>query len=142
MIRRPPRSIRTDTLFPYTTLFRSQGLAARIGRGRAEARQPGRAAHRPGAYDRRARRGAEGAARRHRRAHAGDADAERRAAHRHAARLGSGPTNCTFEVCSDFVQFEEARRRNMSIFSDLQTTPWTKSVKSRRDAEKIGRAHV
>src|SRR3546814_18847130 len=23
MIRRPPRSIRTDTLFPYTTLFRS-----------------------------------------------------------------------------------------------------------------------
>src|SRR3546814_19122722 len=31
MIRRPPRSTRTDTLFPYTTLFRSerlQGLAA------------------------------------------------------------------------------------------------------------------
>src|SRR3546814_8479756 len=24
MIRRPPRSTRTDTLFPYTTLFRSQ----------------------------------------------------------------------------------------------------------------------
>src|SRR3546814_1374989 len=29
MIRRPPRSTRTDTLFPYTTLFRS--LAARAG---------------------------------------------------------------------------------------------------------------
>src|SRR3546814_3997888 len=31
MIRRPPRSTRTDTLFPYTTLFRSavgSGLAA------------------------------------------------------------------------------------------------------------------
>src|SRR3546814_5523480 len=27
MIRRPPRSTRTDTLFPYTTLFRS-GMAA------------------------------------------------------------------------------------------------------------------
>src|SRR3546814_4933603 len=27
MIRRPPRSTRTDTLFPYTTLFRSQGGA-------------------------------------------------------------------------------------------------------------------
>src|SRR3546814_17049446 len=27
MIRRPPRSTRTDTLFPYTTLFRSQGPA-------------------------------------------------------------------------------------------------------------------
>src|SRR3546814_11771606 len=26
MIRRPPRSTRTDTLFPYTTLFRSQAL--------------------------------------------------------------------------------------------------------------------
>src|SRR3546814_8695035 len=25
MIRRPPRSTRTDTLFPYTTLFRSVG---------------------------------------------------------------------------------------------------------------------
>src|SRR3546814_1555899 len=27
MIRRPPRSTRTDTLFPYTTLFRSAQLA-------------------------------------------------------------------------------------------------------------------
>src|SRR3546814_17486954 len=27
MIRRPPRSTRTDTLFPYTTLFRSYFLA-------------------------------------------------------------------------------------------------------------------
>src|SRR3546814_12480194 len=26
MIRRPPRSTRTDTLFPYTTLFRSIGI--------------------------------------------------------------------------------------------------------------------
>src|SRR3546814_2165608 len=26
MIRRPPRSTRTDTLFPYTTLFRSQAF--------------------------------------------------------------------------------------------------------------------
>src|SRR3546814_3344597 len=29
MIRRPPRSTRTDTLFPYTTLFRSPDLRAR-----------------------------------------------------------------------------------------------------------------
>src|SRR3546814_5694279 len=27
MIRRPPRSTRTDTLFPYTTLFRSSAIA-------------------------------------------------------------------------------------------------------------------
>src|SRR3546814_15394142 len=32
MIRRPPRSTRTDTLFPYTTLFRS--FATRVGRAR------------------------------------------------------------------------------------------------------------
>src|SRR3546814_15027912 len=39
MIRLPPRSTRTDTLFPYTTLFRSGGCAAldraRQDRGRA-----------------------------------------------------------------------------------------------------------
>src|SRR3546814_13570563 len=29
MIRRPPRSTRTDTLFPYTTLFRSDRLQPR-----------------------------------------------------------------------------------------------------------------
>src|SRR3546814_19405189 len=40
MIQRPPRSTRTDTLFPYTTLFRSArrllaraGRAARLSRG-------------------------------------------------------------------------------------------------------------
>src|SRR3546814_9139251 len=43
MIRRPPRSTRTDTLFPYTTLFRSlaQGRqrlqGGRVGVHRAEA---------------------------------------------------------------------------------------------------------
>src|SRR3546814_1998669 len=30
MLRRPPRSTRTDTLFPYTTLFRS-GLGKAVG---------------------------------------------------------------------------------------------------------------
>src|SRR3546814_14167445 len=42
MIRRPPRSTRTDTLFPYTTLFRSarQGDVIRIA-GHAEADQLG-----------------------------------------------------------------------------------------------------
>src|SRR3546814_4179375 len=61
MIRRPPRSTRTDTLFPYTTLFRSAGelaaeaaparfgyLAARIPWGRAGSRSEhrrGLAAH-------------------------------------------------------------------------------------------------
>src|SRR3546814_16936173 len=31
MIRRPPRSTRTDTLFPYTTLFRSWALFEQAG---------------------------------------------------------------------------------------------------------------
>src|SRR3546814_6784636 len=30
MIRRPPRATRTDTLFPYTTLFRSVRLSSRV----------------------------------------------------------------------------------------------------------------
>src|SRR3546814_7186053 len=30
MVRRPPRSTRTDPLFPYTTLFRSQFLLHRL----------------------------------------------------------------------------------------------------------------
>src|SRR3546814_8814699 len=37
MIRRPPRSTRTDTLFPYTTLFRSlevDGMLRELSRGR------------------------------------------------------------------------------------------------------------
>src|SRR3546814_17526400 len=34
MIRRPPRSTRTDTLFPYTTLFRSRPRVAHAHRAR------------------------------------------------------------------------------------------------------------
>src|SRR3546814_12962719 len=55
MIRRPPKFTRTDTLFPYTTLFRSRGCraargwraadalharAGRAGRGRGRRRPP------------------------------------------------------------------------------------------------------
>src|SRR3546814_4930704 len=36
MIRRPPRSTRTDTLFPYTTLFRS-----RDAQGESDQEKPG-----------------------------------------------------------------------------------------------------
>src|SRR3546814_18565756 len=38
MIRRPPRSTRTDTLFPYTTLFRSEALLS-LQHGNPRARQ-------------------------------------------------------------------------------------------------------
>src|SRR3546814_6487159 len=43
MIRRPPRSTRTDTLFPYTTLFRSLTVfLLQLDLHEEEARGPGR----------------------------------------------------------------------------------------------------
>src|SRR3546814_5503655 len=45
MIRRPPRSTRTDTLFPYTTLFRS---SFDQGRPAGRSRKPGLSAGRTG----------------------------------------------------------------------------------------------
>src|SRR3546814_5092404 len=50
MIRRPPRSTRTDTLFPYTTLFRSRRSALRPSAG-----QGGSAPSAPGWHIRRRR---------------------------------------------------------------------------------------
>src|SRR3546814_2253979 len=57
IIRRPPRSTRTDTLFPYTTLFRSH-CRARVARRRRERGGAARLLlpHRP--EDRQADRGA------------------------------------------------------------------------------------
>src|SRR3546814_2326479 len=48
MLRRPPGSTRTDTLFPYTTLFRSPARRDRRGvgpAGRPAADRPGDAGH-------------------------------------------------------------------------------------------------
>src|SRR3546814_8621061 len=41
MIRRPPRSTRTDTLFPYTTLFRSHAFTGHPGKVAGVAVAPG-----------------------------------------------------------------------------------------------------
>src|SRR3546814_8283507 len=54
MIRRPPISTRTDTLFPYTTLFRS-GRAGRSSHRPGSRSAPG--GHRRGRRDRGRRRG-------------------------------------------------------------------------------------
>src|SRR3546814_14996720 len=94
MIRRPPRSTRTDTLFPYTTLFRSErflrgpDLVAILARrdvlgpcfqrgfeqrvGVARARRIGDEAHPIEAVADRARRAEIAAVLRHRGAHVGD----------------------------------------------------------------------
>src|SRR3546814_7946646 len=60
MIRRPPRSTRTDTLFPYTTLFRSPGGpggdhegARAVQGGRQALRHPGARRERREALSRR-----------------------------------------------------------------------------------------
>src|SRR3546814_13357866 len=42
MIRRPPRSTRTDTLFPYTTLFRSAHVTVRQAQKNTDAVKQGR----------------------------------------------------------------------------------------------------
>src|SRR3546814_17043837 len=61
MIRRPPRSTRTDTLFPYTTLFRSTGRTPRgasvdaleaLENGDRGLSQPGAAGRLSGRYGR------------------------------------------------------------------------------------------
>src|SRR3546814_17393357 len=64
MIRRPPRSTRTDTLFPYTTLFRSPGTTttARAADGCSAPRHPRLSPHRP-AMSRRTRSRSEADAR-------------------------------------------------------------------------------
>src|SRR3546814_2243446 len=54
MIRRPPRSTRTDTLFPYTTLFRSvepAHLGADVERGLGRVEFEGGAGHAGAAGD-------------------------------------------------------------------------------------------
>src|SRR3546814_14235396 len=62
MIRRPPRSTRTDTLFPYTTLFRSSpatrilGRLLRRSRGDRVLAGPARPPARPAALSPRRRR--------------------------------------------------------------------------------------
>src|SRR3546814_20356856 len=60
MIRRPPRSTRTDTLFPYTPLFRSLAAVRRDAR-RSARRREGRAARSPCEHRSRRARAARGA---------------------------------------------------------------------------------
>src|SRR3546814_8796861 len=53
MIRRPPRSTRTDTLFPYTTLFRSEGAEPYPFLLQREIQVDGAVGGHPGKVDRR-----------------------------------------------------------------------------------------
>src|SRR3546814_16428179 len=112
MRRRPPRSTRTDTLFPYTTLFRAPGRPAAAGL----ARLPHRAAPRdlPDQYSAgQSRRTIFRAASDHRPARNGAPDPDPRRPGHAAALAPFGPRTCfspslngvismllgTFEVC-------------------------------------------
>src|SRR3546814_4534068 len=86
MIRRPPRSTRTDTLFPYTTLFRS------VVRGSAPERR---------AADHRPHRPAAPGARRRRPARARPADLRRRDVHARRAAALRGPADRSEEHTSE-----------------------------------------
>src|SRR3546814_14655779 len=109
MIRRPPRSTRTDTLFPYTTLFRSADHGIARDLERADPGGPAPAAARGGgaAPQRRDRR-LRPAAQRHEPCRTGAAD---RARLRPAAPDGCGPAH-TF-----------ARRPGFEIGADSPTHP-------------------
>src|SRR3546814_8075244 len=52
MIRRPPRSTRTDTLFPYTTLFRSSAAPTVVLSGSSSCTGIGKASSLPSTADR------------------------------------------------------------------------------------------
>src|SRR3546814_8076998 len=52
MIRRPPRSTRTDTLFPYTTLFRSCCCRKSKDLGSIDEMQPSHSSTRRGCFSR------------------------------------------------------------------------------------------
>src|SRR3546814_1315889 len=99
MIRRPPKSTRTDTLFPYTTLFRSDGGRIETARTVKDAAVVGAGAgrcriidgHRPGRGHRQVVAGGharEGGGRpgEHEKTPAGAA-----AGHRKSTRLNSSP---------------------------------------------------
>src|SRR3546814_16612203 len=118
MIRRPPRSTRTDTLFPYTTLFRSNGVLGFVGARDSSRRAPCRHHHgrqRPLGEE------APPAARR-RPSRGGGSGADDRARRRRPRRRGD-------DALCLFVGKLEAPRRG----GDRKSVVWGKSVSVRVD---------
>src|SRR3546814_6281831 len=136
MIRRPPRSTRTDTLFPYTTLFRSCEPRRRPAGGGA--RTPRIRAHR--ARTRRAMKSVK------------PADLERQTRLDHAVRftLLTGPDDATMEaVASRLIGLagKEAERLDLTG-SQLSQDPSLLAAEAASMSLysyariKIGREHV
>src|SRR3546814_1924847 len=117
MIRRPPRSTRTDTLFPYTTLFRSAG---------AYLPQPGaRGRNQP-----RAGQGAIGAARSH-----GRAPGQRRPQHLRSAAAVPGdgdtePDRAGRRSEEHTSELQSLMRISYAVFCLKKKTKQTKTINS------------
>src|SRR3546814_3056971 len=138
MSRPPPRSTRTDTLFPYTTLFRSGPRDTPAGRlyvpellalhradGTAESRAARTTVPRAGARDRRSRRGDGGGLRpgRHRRRAAEHAAARPAPAAVPGGEIGRAPV-CTpvtnaHLVCRLLLEKKKIKYHNTTAISHL-----------------------
>src|SRR3546814_17805100 len=105
MLSRPPRSTRTDTLFPYATLFRS-GAGSDAGGGAIHRRRRARLRYRPACHARRIRRVARVAASPAR-------------ARRPRSRRGRGPLHSTGgqRAVPDLRRRDFARRDRKSVVS-------------------------
>src|SRR3546814_17208010 len=122
MIRRPPRSPRTDTLFPCTTLFRSAGLrlvARRLARG--DEQQRGQR-ERGGAEDGRVHVGSGGVAQR---ACLGSAHEMMFLLHPDDSLSGSGlwgrkgPKNRPFRGCQEVDRKSVVQGKSVSVRVDF-----------------------
>src|SRR3546814_20448240 len=123
MIRRPPRSTRTDTLFPYTTLYRS---AHRAERGVAD-RQEAAAARRDRDAVRRRRlldRGrfvADGVR------YLGEYDGDEPLFQRHLTRRSTGLSGAVARPARE-VSTDAARHRDARFRAEFDSLPDRKSV--------------
>src|SRR3546814_15868252 len=131
MIRRPPRSTRTDTLFPYTTLFRSRRPRCRSraagSAGREEDRVPQAlvdhgGAHRPAFLHR-----------------ADEASRTRRATERLAAGRGYAPDALRSPTRAGPLRHSHQRTTTASG-STPRNTPWP--TEERTHARRVGQEGV
>src|SRR3546814_3988391 len=129
MIRRPPRSTRTDTLFPYTTLFRSRRSARRAGLPR----WPGRAVARLRASQPRLERKRRGAG-------VGPLDDLQLARYIACDRRGARPGALARRAGLCRLGSGPARGGNGAPW--LACDPRQRRAAVRHAAGKIGRAHV
>src|SRR3546814_6263087 len=120
MIRRPPRSTRTDTLFPYTTLCRSAAVGRRAHQHHSPPQPPASDRHRPAP---RPQRGGERRTGRH----PGQRRHHRARSEEHTSELQSLMRNsyAVFSLKKKKVNEETDRSEKQNRRTDTQTTHQT-----------------